>query len=447
MKKKKISLMGTLAAMVLLLTVSSCEEDVYEQLAEQKNSQKDIRTLSGEERAILALENFVSRIDDKATTRGALSGKVLKVEKKTTASYSGNIPTTRALDLSLPVYEFTLQNDENSSGFAVVAETPVESKVMAYVPNGAISDTTFNEGLADFFREFANYTEIMMEKQKIKTRTEYETFQDYDIYDFFVRDEYVRDAMQSEIDDNFSNYPYDDNLYHREVFGTFVDAMWDQGTPYNDKVPVFVEGTNQRVRVGCVPVAIGQLLSYYKQYRNYDWKLLTATSKISANTPAANEVSRLLMDIALEAKTYHDSKRNLGSTSEVDVLPTLRLYGFTQASESSEREPFADLIYNDVKDNHPVLVSGYGTNANGRFCSHIWIADRMDIREKWIYFISKRDYKPKVYRRIYCSKHIHCNWGWGHRSDGWFYTFTPTYIDGDQVNFSSTVKVFTHLYN
>lgn len=447
MKKKKISLMGVLVAIILLLTVSSCEEDVYEQLAEQKNSQKDIRPLSGEERAIQALEKFVNRVDDKATTRGAVSSKILKIEKKTTASYLGTMPTTRALDLSLPVYEFALQNDDNSLGFAVVAETSIESKVMAYVPTGAISDTTFNEGLADFFREFANYTEIMMEKQKIKTRTEFETYQAYDIYDFFVKDEYVRDAVQAEIDDNFSNYPYDDHLNHFERAGTFVNAMWDQESPYNDKVPVFVDGTNQRVRVGCVPVAIGQLLSYYKQYRNYNWNLLTATNKISANTPAANEVSRLLMDIALEAKTYHDSKRNLGSTLEEDIVPTLRLFGFTEATVNSYRYSFQDLIYKDVKDDHPVLVSGYGTNANGRSCSHIWIADRMDIHEKWIYFISKRDYKPKVCRHIYSAKHIHCNWGWGHRSDGWFYTFTPTYIDGDQVDFSSTVTVFTHLYN
>lgn len=447
MKKKKISLMGVLVAIILLLTVSSCEEDVYEQLAEQKNSQKDIRPLSGEERAIQALEKFVNRVDDKATTRGAVSSKILKIEKKTTASYLGTMPTTRALDLSLPVYEFALQNDDNSLGFAVVAETSIESKVMAYVPTGAISDTTFNEGLADFFREFANYTEIMMEKQKIKTRTEFETYQAYDIYDFFVRSEYVRDAVQAEIDDNFSNYPYDDCLNHFERVGTFVNAMWDQESPYNDKVSEFVDGTNQRVRVGCVPVAIGQLLSYYKQYRNYNWNLLTATNKISANTPAANEVSRLLMDIALEAKTKFDTETNLGNTLESNILPTLKLFDFTKAESHSERESFQNLIYEDVKNEHPVLVMGTGTNANRKDCAHIWIADRMDINEKWIYVINKRDYHPKVYRNIYSAKHIHCNWGWGHRSDGWFHTFTPIYIDGEQANFSSSVKVFTHLYN
>lgn len=447
MEKKKMNLIRILVAIIGLFVISSCEEKVYEELAEQTNSQKNMCPLSGEERAIQALEEFVNRVSDEAVTRGAISGKVLKVEKKTTASYSGNIPTTRALDLSLPVYELTLQNNDSSSGFAVVAETSVESKVMAYAPTGAISDTTFNKGLAYFFREFASYTEIMLEKQKVNTRTEYETYQAYDIYDFLVRNEYVRDAVQAEIEDNFSNYPYDDHLNHWERVGTFVNAMWDQGAPYNDKVPVFVDGTNQRVRVGCVPVAIGQLLSYYKQYRNYDWKLLTATNKISANTPAANEVSRLLMDIALEAETYHDSQQNLGRTLEKDIEPTLRLFGFTNAELHSERESFQDLIYNDVKDDHPVLVSGYGTNAHGRFCSHIWIADRMDINEKWIYFISKRDYTPKVYRHIYSAKHVHCNWGWGHRSDGWFHTFTPTYIDGDEVDFSSTVKVFSHLYN
>lgn len=443
MKKKKISIIGALATIIVLIAVSSCEEDGYDLSVEQRNSQNDQRLLSGEERAIEALDKFVNRVDDKATTRGAISGKVLKVEKKTTASYSGNLFTTRALDLSLPVYELTLLNDDNSSGFAVVAETPVESKVMAYAPTGAISDTVFNEGLADFFREFTNYTEIMMEKQQVKTRVDYEVFQKYDIYDFFDRDEYVRDAVQAEIDDNFSMYPYDDRLNHFERVGTFVNAMWDQGSPYNDMVPKFVNGTNQRVRVGCAPVAIGQLLSYYKEYRNYDWNLLTATPKISANTPAAKEVSRLLMDIALELNTDFKPGENLGSTLDINILPGLRLFGFTKAKRNSSRLPFQDLIYDDVKDNHPVLVSGYGNYANGREAAHIWIADRMDINEKWIYHI----YKQKVYKRIYNAKHIHCNWGWGNRSDGWYYAFSPVYVDGEQLYFTSNIVVYTNLYN
>lgn len=443
MRKKKISLIGILATMILLIAVSSCEEDGYNLLVEQRNSQNDLRLLSGEERAIQALDKFVNRADDKATTRGAMSGKVVKVEKKTTASYSGNMLTTRALDLSLPVYELTLLNDDNSSGFAVVAETPAESKVMAYAPTGAISDTVFNEGLADFFREFTNYTEIMMEKQQVKTRVDYEVFQEYDIYDFLDRDEYVRDAVQAEIDDNFSKYPYEDRSSHFERVGTFVNAMWDQGSPYNDKVTEFVVGTNQRVRVGCVPVAIGQLLSYYKEHRNYDWNLLTATPKISANTPAAKEVSRLLMDIALELGTKFKPVENQGSTPDNNILPGLRLSGFTKAERNSPRLPFQDLIYNDVKDNHPVLVSGYGINVNGRKASHIWIADRMDINEKWIYYI----HKQKVYKRIYNAKHIHCNWGWGNRSDGWYYAFTPVFVDGEQLDFTSNIVVFTNLYN
>lgn len=447
MKKKKLCLKRTLAAMILLLAFSSCEENAYDQLEEMKNSQSDLHPLSGEDKAIQALERFINRVDDKTISRRPISDKVLKVEKKTTASYSSNMPATRTLDLSLPVYELTFQNDDNSSGFAVVAETPIESKVMAYAPTGAISDTTFNKGLADFFREFANYTEFMMEKQKVKTRIDYEVFQEYDIYDFFVGSEYVRDAVQSEIDNNFSGYPYEDLSSHFKRVGRFVNAMWDQGTPYNDKVPVFVTGTNQRVKLGCAPVAIAQLLSYYKQYRNYDWNLLTATPKINAGTPAANEVSRLMMDIALELKTKYDPIANVGSTLETNILSTLRLFGFPKSERNPSRLPFQDLIYDDVKENHPVLVSGYGNTSNGDRASHIWVADRMDINEKWIYYIFKRNSVPQVYKDVYTVKHIHCNWGWGNRSDGWYHTFTPVYVDGVQVDLSSTVTVYTNLYN
>lgn len=440
---RKKNSMKIVAAIILLFVISSCNEDPYNKLLEHNGLQKESRALSGEERAVQAFKEFLSGLEDKTVTRGATTCKVMKVEKKSTASYSGSIPTTRALGLSLPVYELTVQNDDdNTTGFAVVTECPNESRVMAYSPMGSIADTTFNKGLATFFRDFSEYTEYMMGNIEVKTRVDFEVFQDYNIYDFLVSSNFVRNPTQEEINSNFSGYPYETEKTTEKV-GQFVSAMWDQGSPYNDKVPKFRIGTNERVRVGCVPVAIGQLLSYYKEYRNYDWKLLTATAKISPNTPAANEVSRLLMDIALEAKIDHDPETNFGNTLESMIGPTLKLFGFTNCKiVNSTRDPFRDYIYNDVKDNHPVLVVGVGYTGGPNNC-HVWISDRMWITEKYRYFI----HGNQVHRSLYQANHVHCNWGWGNRSDGWYHTFTPVYIDGKKYNLSSEVKVYYHLYN
>lgn len=450
MQKKKVSLMKVITATALLLVFHSCNEEGFEQLVVNETpapQEEGIQALSGEERAIQAFQNYLNELEkSNAITRGSATSKVIKVDKKTTASYQGNIPTTRALELSLPVYELTLQNENNTSGFAVVAECPTESKVMAYAPMGAISDTVFNKGLACFFRDFAKYTEFVMEKKKAQTRADFEVEQKYNIYDFFVGDEILRDATQEEINNNFSQYPYE-TPETSEMVGRFVDAMWDQGTPYNNNVSDFVDGTRDRVRVGCVPVAIGQLLSYYKTYGNYNWSLLTATPKISANTPAATEVARLLTDIATVAGTIYHTDTNMGGTPPDNIGPTIAHYGFTNFKWFSYRMSFQEAIYNDVKDNHPVLVYGSGS-VNGALCAHMWIADRMWITDKYEYNVKIEKYKtPQIYKRLYRVYRAHCNWGWGNRSDGWYHTFTPVYIDGKKYDYASKVEVYAHLYN
>ena len=448
-KINRFSLVG-FAAMGLLLLASSCSEDQIEQMEMTGVTQQDDnRTLSGEERAIKAFEMFMDDLNNKPTTRSSSSYKVLKVDKKTTASYTGDIPTTRSLELSLPVYELTLESGSNTTGFAVVAECLNTSYVMAYAPMGAIVDTVFNKGLASFFRDFAAYTEAMVEKEKVKTRANFEFFQDYDIFNFVVssKSEFVRNATASEEAENCPGFPYYQQTKN-EMVGQFVDAMWDQSAPYNNNVPYFVIDTNRRVRVGCFPVALGQLLSYYKTYPGYNWNLLTASSKIPDNTQAAAEVSRLLSNIEADAHTNYYTISDQGGTSPENIYATIRGYNFTKCTQSTFYETSCrDTIYNNVKDNHPVLVQGRGSGA------HIWIVDKMWTHEGWKYWAAKvnSNYPPyehgEIYRDLCRISHAHCNWGWGNLSDGWYYTFTPIFTDGKRYTFTRERVVYSQLYN
>ena len=448
-KSNSFSVVG-FAVIYLLMLVSSCSEDQME-LVETTGvpPQVDNQTLSGEERAIKAFEVFIDDLNKNPCTRSNLSHKVLKVDKKTTASYTGDKPTTRAFELSLPVYELTLESGSNTTGFAVVAECPNTSHIMAYAPMGSIADTTFNKGLASFFRDFAAYTEVMMEKEKAKTRTNFEFFQDYDIFNFVVssRSEFVRNATPSEEAEDCPGFPYYQETKN-EMVGQFVDAMWDQSAPYNNNVPYFVLDTNRRVRVGCFPVALGQLLSYYKTYPGYNWSLLTASPKIADNTRAAAEVSRLLSNIAADANTSYYTISDQGGTSPENIYETIYEYGFKRRVQSTFYDTSCrDTIYNNVKDNHPVLVQGRGSGA------HIWIVDKMWTHEGWKYWAAKinSNYPPyehgEIYRDLCRISHAHCNWGWGNLSDGWYYTFTPIFTDGKKYTFTRERVVYSQLFN
>lgn len=442
--------------MILLIAVSSCEEDGYNLLVEQRNSQNDLRLLSGEERAIQALDKFVNRADDKATTRGAMSGKVVKVEKKTTASYSGNMLTTRALDLSLPVYELTLLNDDNSSGFAVVAETPAESKVMAYAPKGSIADTVYNKGLANFFREFAYYTEATVENTKINSPTSRDNIWQnnwnyYYFYKVLNSKEYVRDLNQDEIDNDAPGFPYTMVDYSTTI-GKIIPAAWNQTSPYNNNVPFYVTGTNDHVRVGCFAVALGQVMSYYKNDSNYNWDLLTKTSTIKNNTSAATEVAKLLRDISIEAGTVYDENKNLGSTNVDNVASTILHFGLNVRQKNLYSDSCIDSVSYNLAYDHPVLIIGNNDIIGEKQEAHIWVIDAMITQRWWNYYVEEvhSNYPPytrfAVSRDKYEGKLVHCNWGWGGSSNGWYCSFYPIYANGHQLCLAYNKIIYTQIY-
>ena len=145
MKKNGFSI-AVNPAIGLLFLASSCSEDQLEQVEMTGvDQQENNRFLTGEERAIKAFQMFVDNLDDKASIRAAKDIKVAGVKKKTTDDYRGASSVTRTLGTAMPVYEITLQNSDETSGFAVVTESEPElCELMVYAPVGAISDTVYD---------------------------------------------------------------------------------------------------------------------------------------------------------------------------------------------------------------------------------------------------------------------------------------------------------------
>lgn len=461
-KSNSFSVVG-FAVIYLLMLVSSCSEDQME-LVETTGvpPQVDNQTLSGEERAIKAFEVFIDDLDDKVSTRAAKSAKVSEVKKKTTDAYRGTSYVTRALGTAMPVYELTLQNGDETNGFAVVAESaPKLCEVMAYAPIGAISDTTYNKGLATFFRDLVTVSDVMIEeaqKEQSTLATRGDIWQPYPIDASFFRirgtEEFVRYLTQYEMNNDAPGFPYA-VVDYAVTTGEVIPALWNQTAPYNNDVECYVTGTNEKVRVGCVPVACGQLMSYYKKPSSYDWELLTATPIINNNTRAATEVARLLYYMHEEGGVVCVPDKNQSAGSKAGVRQILFNMGYNYATTRDfgvDTYACLDSIYNNVKYNHPVLVVG-DNNARLQkdFEAHIWVIDAMITQEWWHYYAVKvhSNYPPYEHHDVMRERcrwqFCHCNWGWGGHSNGWYYMFTPEFTDGKRYDFKTRKDIITQI--
>lgn len=77
----------------------------------------------------------------------------------------------------------------------------------------------------------------------------------------------------------------------------FLPTLWGQGAPYNSTVPYLC--SNGRAPVGCVPVAIGQVMAYHGTPSNLDWTSILKSSVITSNSSQTviDQVSNLLVEI------------------------------------------------------------------------------------------------------------------------------------------------------
>lgn len=457
MKMKNGFSVAGFTAIGLLFLASSCSEDQLEQVEMTGvDQQENNRFLTGEERAIKAFQMFVDNLDDKASTRAAKDIKVAGVKKKTTDDYKGASSATRTLGTAMPVYELTLQNSDETSGFAVVTESEPElCELMAYAPVGAISDTVYNKGLAQFFRDLVTCSDAMMEnadKERSTFTSWGDVWQPYSMSASFFRVdrsyEFVRNLTQSEIDNGAPGFPYSE-IYHWVTAGDIIPAVWNQTAPYNNNIDYYATGTSKKLRIGCIPVACGQIMSYYKKPLSYNWDLLTASPSIANNTSAATEVARLLYDLYKKGhiRPIPDKNQSSGDRHSVESILRDMEYDFAYRRDYTllgDNECF-DSIYNNVKFNHPVVMIGEEPD------QHAWVIDAV-IDQKWWNYTAEEIHSNtlpyvrfEVRRQRYAGHFYHCNWGWGGHSNGWYFMFIPEFTDGKKVNFDVQKAVITQI--
>lgn len=209
-----------------------------------------------------------------------------------------------------------------------------------------------------------------------------------------------------------------------------VLTEWGQGAPYDAYTPICYNGDWGEVphgphhyHVGCVAVAIGQLLA------QQDYVYTVANGRVFnlgsfAQTPAPSpdqedNLALILKDLSdkLDMKYI---KCYLSGCYPDDWERVLTELGFTYSIKKElNNKEFRNFIISGT----PILVNGYEGFAKG---GHMWILDG-------------------IYGPIY-EPYYHCNWGWGGKCNGWLLG-TPLIAIGAITNKDGSLTDADYSYN
>jgi|LakMenEpi03Aug12_release.lakeMendotaPanAssembly.Ray.scaffolds.fasta_scaffold164924_1 hypothetical protein len=195
--------------------------------------------------------------------------------------------------------------------------------------------------------------------------------------------------------------------------GPLLTSSWNQGCGFNNLAPYCNNPSYcNKAPVGCVPLAMSQVMYYWKKPGSYNW------SSMSPTTGSA-ETSRLTYDAGNGIPNFSfgcdGSSLSCGSSANCDGGVTNQFktkFGYSSAN-------FGGYDYNILRSNlsllQPVMLGAYrDQNCFLWWCwpiysGHSWVCDGY----------SKSTYYDCNTGTGYESNMLHMNWGWGSYYNAW----------------------------
>ena len=332
-----------------------------------------------------AVEEFGQMLSDHSGTAGTKStGKAIELTltDSTMIKHTGlKSRSNKSITDSIVLYTFDMEVD-GKHGFAIASGHDSMNKVNAYVEQGNISDTAFIPGMAEMISDIPAICKQdligLHETKGVATRSG-------TTLTFCVPD--------------------------------FIETAWKQTLPYNLKLPTNGACSSTYYPVGCVAVAAGQVIAYYGQCNQaFDFPLLTAQKYIYpwSNSTLQNEVSNFLKYVAEEVDSEYGCLKTGSTINKAEAF--LNACGYSYDYDATSDVTANKLFWSIIRFN-PVISRG--VSADG---GHEWIFDGL--------YGTCQLASPTTLNSI---NTVHCNWGWGGTSNGW-YAF-----NGSKYNMPSTV--------
>lgn len=226
-------------------------------------------------------------------------------------------------------------------------------------------------------------------------------------------------------------------------YGPLLNTKWHQGYPFNTKLVEEYPNYRDSLYIGCVPVAIGQIINYY-QYpasvngENIDWDLISYNwGNNSYQTWATNEISKLLYLIGTDMNINYPFSYGtnfLGAVSEFNRL------GYSYRTRNGYDK---NIIQAQIALGNPVYMRG----DNSINAGHAWVADGyMKVRTMYRAYddngnlIENTVLNDYNYDNVY--EYIHLNLGW--QSNPQHYAITSFEYSS---NIDHRIWVYSDIFN
>ena len=210
----------------------------------------------------------------------------------------------------------------------------------------------------------------------------------------------------------------------REPIAPMLNVNWGQGMPYNVLLPHINGSENAHAYVGCVAVAMAQVMSYWqyparptktipgytsnsgKTYAvtmpslspiDFDWANMQTTYYTNDSTSTESDAVARLMLYSTTAMQSNFGLTSTGSYTRNIPAKLIEYFGYKNSAryvyrEYMSTEAWEDTIYNELAAGRPVAYGGNKLSAG-----HAYVCDGYDGEGRF-----------------------HINWGWAGKSNGYF---------------------------
>lgn len=360
--------------------------------------------------------------------------------------------------------DFYIIHYSDNRGYALVSGDKRVPGVLVYNSSGRL-DSISNPGQAIMFHAIENY----VKQQKELYEEEKDSLKKLTIARIIRKNASI---LPHETGTGFRKHPsYKDltdcfgrgqkgvikEIVKDEKFSTLtkkplIKTLWDQLGEYNRFINVPCDnryGYNPYLKapVGCVAVAIAQIMSYHKKPhifkgREMHWEDMVRIDptdmfssidnfSVSRNTTAVTDIQYLLAKLGDPDMLNMNYSCEDGSGSNISkAIKTLQSLGY-QADGNIDFNK--DIVISNILNNKPIYISGCAFRHNIRYgflnlnkrtiyneC-HAWILDGYNKIERSYTRYLKSDCisEPMRWGTIVTEKteYVHCNFGWGGRNN------------------------------
>lgn len=214
-------------------------------------------------------------------------------------------------------------------------------------------------------------------------------------------------------------YVVEETIENMNTIGPLLTTKWNQDRSFN---------TTQYEFLGCVTVAVGQLMRYYQKPNTIQWNDMP-------DTYGNKTLTDFLATLRVQLNVSEEGASNINNAESV-----LKSYGYS----IDKIDHNATRIYSSLKQKRPVYARGED-EIGGK--GHAWVIDGVYQSETIIRYTLYRlsDAWYPQFKYVTADGGVseqysdvvtyHMNWGWGGSCDGWFLDQRPWIVENGSYKY------------